>query len=131
MRVALVRGSLWSKDAYKEIFGVSMPPLGLASLAGAIMLHGHKAILVDGLAQGLGTQEAAEIIESWGAQVVAVTMNASPYYEFAADLAKKVKAKCKDTVFVAGGQHATFVYPQVLRNNFRLRSFGRGRRDFR
>jgi hypothetical protein len=49
MRVALVRGSLCSKDAYKEIFGVSMPPLGLASLAGAITPYGHKAILVDAL----------------------------------------------------------------------------------
>jgi anaerobic magnesium-protoporphyrin IX monomethyl ester cyclase len=130
MRVVLVRGSLCSKDAYKEIFGVSMPPLGLASLAGAITPYGHKAILVDGLAQGLGTQEVAEIIESWGAQVVAVTMNASPYYEFAADLAKKVKAKNKDTVFVAGGHHATFVYSQVLRNGFDYVVLGEGEETF-
>ena len=130
MRVALVRGSLRGKDAYKEIFGVSMPPLGLASLAGAIMLNGNKAILVDGLAQGLGTQEVAEIIESWGAQVVAVTMSASPYYEFAADLAKKVKARNKDTVLVAGGHHATFVYSQVLRNGFDYVVLGEGEETF-
>jgi anaerobic magnesium-protoporphyrin IX monomethyl ester cyclase len=130
MKVALVRGSLRGKNAYKEIFGVSMPPLGLASLAGAIMFNGHKAILIDGLAEGLGTQEVAEIIESWGAQLVAVTMNASPYYEFAADLTKKVKAKNKDTVFVAGGHHATFVYPQVLKNDFDYVVLGEGEETF-
>jgi anaerobic magnesium-protoporphyrin IX monomethyl ester cyclase len=128
MRVALVRGSLCGKGAYKEAFGLSVPPLGLASLAGAI--HGHKAILVDGLAQGLGTQEVADIIESWDAQVVAVTMDASPYYEFGADLAKKVKSKNKGVTFVAGGHHATFLYPQVLRNGFDYAVLGEGEETF-
>lgn len=130
MRVALVRGSSCGKGDYKEMFGVSMPPLGLASLAGAITSYGHKAILVDALAQGFDAEEVAEVVESWDTQVVAVTVNASPYYEFAADLAKKVKAGNKDIAFVAGGQHATFVYPQVLKNGFDYVVLGEGEATF-
>lgn len=130
MRVALARGSLCGKGAYDDAFGVSMPPLGLASLAGAVMSHGHEVTLVDAASQGLGIEEAAEIIEAWDAQLVAVTMNASPYYEFGARLAKKVKAEREDVVFVAGGHHATFLYPQVLRNGFDYAVLGEGEETF-
>jgi anaerobic magnesium-protoporphyrin IX monomethyl ester cyclase len=130
VRVALVRGSSNGKDAYKGVFGVSMPPLGLASLAGAIMPDGHKVVLVDALTEGFDVERTAEIIESWSAQMVAVTINASPYYKFAADLAKKAKAENKNVVFVAGGHHATFVYSQVLTSGFDYVVLGEGEQTF-
>ncbi|HMK93820.1 MAG TPA: radical SAM protein [Candidatus Limnocylindrales bacterium] len=130
MRVALIRGSSNGKSAYREIFGVSMPPLGLASLAAAVMPNGHKTVLVDALAEGFDVDQTAEIIKSWAAQIVAVTINASPYYEFAANLAKKVKAENKNIVFVAGGHHATFVYSQVLASDFDYVVLGEGEQTF-
>ena len=130
MRVALVRGSSSGRDAYKGIFGVSMPPLGLASLASAIMSNGHKAVLVDALTEGFDVGQVAETTESSGAQMVAVTINASPYFKFAADLVKEVKGENKNVVFVAGGHHATFVCSQVLASGFDYVVLGEGEQTF-
>jgi anaerobic magnesium-protoporphyrin IX monomethyl ester cyclase len=126
LRVALVRGCLCGKDAYGAFFGVSMPPLGLASLAGALRYNGHRVFLMDALSRGSSVDTVAEAIIASRAQVVGVTMNASPYYEFGVQLAKKVKAEGDDVVFVAGGHHATFLYQEVLRNGFNYSVIGEG-----
>jgi hypothetical protein len=36
LRIALVRGSFCGRDVYSTFFGIFMPPLGLASLAGTV-----------------------------------------------------------------------------------------------
>ncbi len=130
VRVALVRGSSCGKGAYKDMFGVTMPPLGLACLAGAVIRNKHSVLLVDGLAQGLSIEEIVEKVCSWGAQVVAVTITASPYYGFATDLAKRLKAKNNTIFIIAGGHHTTFVYSQVLRNGFDYAVLGEGEETF-
>jgi anaerobic magnesium-protoporphyrin IX monomethyl ester cyclase len=126
LRIALVRGSLCGRDAYGTYFGVSMPPLGLASLAGAVRSRGHKVLLIDASSRGSSVDDVAEAVLSYGAQVVGVTMNASPYYDFGVELARKVKAEDENVVFVAGGHHATFLYSEVLRNGFDYSVIGEG-----
>jgi anaerobic magnesium-protoporphyrin IX monomethyl ester cyclase len=126
LRIALVRGSLRGKDVYGTYFGVSMPPLGLASLAGAVRSRGHKVFLIDSSSRGNSVDDVAEAVVASRAQVVGVTMNASPYYDFGVQLAEKVKAAVEDVVFVAGGHHATFLYSEVLRNEFDYSVIGEG-----
>jgi anaerobic magnesium-protoporphyrin IX monomethyl ester cyclase len=126
MRVALVRGSLRRRRTYVSVFGAMMPPLGLASLAAVVMSRGHEVTLVDAESQGLGVEEVAKKIESQYVQLVAVNMCTFTHYEFGAELAKRIKAEREDVVFVAGGIHATFLYPQVLRNGFDYAVIGEG-----
>jgi anaerobic magnesium-protoporphyrin IX monomethyl ester cyclase len=100
------------------MFGVTMPPLGLASLAGALIRNKHEAVLMDALANDLDAKETAEMIALSGAQAAAVTVCASPYYEFAVDLAKHLKTKDSGITLITGGHHATFLFPQMLTNGF-------------
>lgn len=130
MRITLVRGSLCGKDAYGTYFGVSMPPLGLASLAGALRSLGNNVSLVDASSRGRCVDDVAEAVLASGAQIVGVTMNAAPYYDFGVQLARKVKHETEDVVFVAGGHHATFLYSEVLRNRFDYSVIGEGEQTF-
>ena len=56
MKIVLVNGSLRG-GAYNHVFGVSIPPLGLVSLAGAIKSQGHEAVLLDASAKRLRIKE--------------------------------------------------------------------------
>jgi hypothetical protein len=53
--------------------------------------------------------DVAEAVLASGAQIVGVTMNTAPYLDLGVQLARKVKNKTEDFVFVAGGHHATFL----------------------
>lgn len=98
--------------------------------SGAVMRDRHEVLLVDSLAQGLSIEEIAERVCSWNAQVVAVTVGASPYYGFATNLAMRVKTKDNAVSLVAGGHHATFVFSQVLKNGFDYVVLGEGEETF-
>ncbi len=130
MRVALIRGSSLGKGAFREMFGLSMPPLGLASLAAVMLRDKHDAILIDALSKDLDINRVAEIIDSWKAEVVGVTICASPYYKFATDLAKKVREKNRSTLLIAGGYHATFGYSQLLKNDYDFAVLSEGEETF-
>ena len=119
MKVALVKGSLSGEGAYNESFGITLPPLGLASLAGASRSSGkHEAFIIDASAKGLDINVTTKMLEELDADVVRVTMNASPHHKFGKNLVGTIKRRMRDTVLVAGDHHATFLYPQILREGF-------------
>jgi anaerobic magnesium-protoporphyrin IX monomethyl ester cyclase len=103
-----------------------MPPLGLASLAAALRANGHQPLLIDASSHRNTVNQVAKAITASHAQLVGVTMNASPYCHFGTQLAKKVKAQNENVIFVAGGHHATFLYHEVLRNGFDYAVIGEG-----
>jgi anaerobic magnesium-protoporphyrin IX monomethyl ester cyclase len=65
--------------------------------------------LIDASSGGHCVDDVAEAVLASGAQIVSVTMNTAPYYDLGVQLARKVKNKTEDVIFVAGGHHATFL----------------------
>jgi len=131
LKVALVKGSLSGEGAYNKSFGITLPPLGLASLAGALRSSGkHEVFIIDASAKGLDADATAKMLEDLDADVVGVTMNASPYHKFGNKLAEAIKRRMRGTVLVAGGHHATFLYPQILREGFDFAVLGEGEETF-
>jgi len=64
------------------------------------------------------------------AEIVGVTMNSSPCFSFGKRLVEEVKRRRRDVIFVAGGHHATFLYPEILRNGFDYVVLGEGEETF-
>jgi len=131
LKVALVKGSLSGEGAYNKSFGITLPPLGLASLARALGSSGkHEAFIIDASAKGLDVDATAKMLEELDVDVIGVTMNASPYYKFGKKLADAIKRRMRGTVLVAGDHHATFLYPQILREGFDFAVLGEGEETF-
>jgi len=100
-----------------ESFGITLPPLGLPSKSFKIPGK-HEAFIIDASARDLNINVTTKMLEELDADVVRVTMNASPHHKFGKNLVGTIKRRMRDTVLVAGDHHATFLYPQILREGF-------------
>jgi len=112
LKVAFVKCSLSSEGTYNKSFGITLPPLGLTSPPRASRSSGkHEAFIIDASARDLNINVTTKMLEELDADVVRVTMNASPHHKFGKNLAGTIKRRMRDTVLVAGDHHATFLYP--------------------
>lgn len=92
------------------------PPLGLLYLAACARKEGHKAMLIDALAEQLTSDEVVERVGRSTPDVVALT-GTTPQISFAFEVMKKVKAlpNGKEIITVLGGPHATAVPAETLK----------------
>ncbi|MEM1619135.1 MAG: radical SAM protein [Fervidicoccaceae archaeon] len=127
MRVALVRVNP-GPSKYTSTFGLVPPPLGLASLAGAVRDFADVRI-VDAEAERLSRSRLVERLEELDPDVIGVTVNASIYHDEAVEVARV--AKRLGAFAIAGGHHATFAYPLLLKSGFDAVVLGEGERAFR
>ena len=129
MRVLLVR-PYPGKSSYTSSYGIITPPLGLLSLAGAVRDLVAVAVL-DAEALRFRSRDTAKMIADLDPDVVGFTSISSVYYPYAVEVMKYVRRELKDTVYVVGGHHATFMYRTALRDGFDAVVVGEGEETFR
>jgi len=113
-----------ANDAYRSAFGFICPPLGLCSIAAMIRHRGHKVALLDlnQLSDKYGVNDALKVLEatvnSFNAEYVGISINATCTAPISSIVAKKVKELNDDIICIAGGHHATFRSSDTLRSGF-------------
>ena len=90
----------------KGSFRTSRVPLGLMSLAGSTIAHGHETQILDAQAHGYPSQKVvAKALES-GARVVGITSTTCSFNE-AVRIADGIKEKDNGIIILLGGHHVT------------------------
>jgi len=104
------------------------PPLGVAYIAGSLKSAGFEIQVVDAVGESLDTRHRVgndcyyyglsfdEIVEAIDPEtkIIGVTFNFSFEYPESRDLAKKIREKFPNSLFVGGGEHITAVPIQSL-----------------
>ncbi|RLG84307.1 MAG: radical SAM protein [Thermoprotei archaeon] len=116
MRVALVLASKLG-GGYESSFGVRFPPLAAAYLASLAKQAGYSVKFFDASIHRWGPRKLAKEIVDYDPDIVGFILNASSLHRPSVETAKLVK-ETSDSLIVAGGHHATFVYPLLLRDGF-------------
>ena len=116
MKILLVKPFDPYGEGYYNSFGIRMPPLGLAELAGGLRDAGHEVAILDRMIYYDPPEEFAKKAITYDA--IGFTTVASSYYPDAKETVAAIKALDKDIITFAGGHHATFMYPIVLRDGF-------------
>ncbi|USS41204.1 B12-binding domain-containing radical SAM protein [Thermococcus aggregans] len=129
MRVALVRTNP-GESGYASAYGYIAPPLGLASLAGAVRDIAEVKI-IDAEAKNLSEEETLKEIEAFNPDVVGFTTIASTYVNPSLRIVRKMRERGVESLVVFGGHHATFTYPLVLRERVDVVVVGEGESTFR
>lgn len=104
------------------------PPLGVAYIAGSLKSAGFEIQVVDAVGESLDTRHRVgndcyyyglsfdEIVEAIDPEtkIIGVTFNFSFEYPESRDLAKQIREKFPNSLFVGGGEHITAVPIQSL-----------------
>jgi len=138
--VALVRGPIASTTG--AINNEAVPAIGLAYLAGHLRKHGHTAIIVDAVAEGLNKLSTAEGIEGLQCQgmtikdtvaaipassrVIGIAAMFSGEWPVVRYLVEKIRQRFPDAFIVVGGEHATGLSEFTLRNSSAIDACIRG-----
>jgi anaerobic magnesium-protoporphyrin IX monomethyl ester cyclase len=114
-RVALVYAESL-KSGYEGAFGIVLPPLAAASLASVARESGFDVRFFDARANGSLFEDFVGEILDYDPDVTAFIVNASTLAKPSIELASELKRV--SSFVVAGGHHATFTYPLMLRRGF-------------
>ncbi|MGC8678445.1 MAG: B12-binding domain-containing radical SAM protein [Fervidicoccaceae archaeon] len=127
-KVALVSAK-GTGGEYEESFGVRFPPLAAASLAAVAMQEGFEARFFDASSRKKDAESILESIAEYGPDVAAFIVNASSSAKPSTDLASKLRKSVG--MLIAGGHHATFAFPWLLKRGFDAVFLGEGELSFR
>ncbi|MEM4462677.1 MAG: radical SAM protein [Fervidicoccaceae archaeon] len=126
-RIALVSANR-SGGAYEQSFGVNFPPLAAASLAAVAHEQGYEAKLFDASPLHIGNSHLASLILEYDPDISAFIVNSSSSAGSSAEVARMIKKSGQ--IIVAGGHHATFAYPSLLKKGFDVVFLGEGEISF-
>jgi len=104
------------------------PPLAAAYLAAAAAEQGWEVKFFDSIALNASRDQLASQILSFDPDVSAFIMNASSTADSSIKLARELKRQ--GGIIAAGGHHATFTYPSLLKRGFDVIFLGEGERTF-
>ncbi|MBI5883238.1 MAG: cobalamin B12-binding domain-containing protein [Elusimicrobia bacterium] len=105
-----------------EAIGSLLPPMGVASMAACLRQQGFPVSLIDGMAEGLGVDEAVERILAADPAVLGISMVSAVVF-LSEEIARKVKERKPSVVVVVGGAHVSAVPEETLT---RMRHFDIG-----
>jgi anaerobic magnesium-protoporphyrin IX monomethyl ester cyclase len=117
-----------SLGMYEESFGFRAPPLAVAYLAGVARGKGIDARFFDASVSKKPEETVIPEIIDYNPDLCAFVVNASSLAGQAVALAGKLKKSF--CMLVAGGHHASFSYPLLLRRGFDAVFLGEGERSF-
>lgn len=117
-----------SLGKYEESFGLRAPPLAVAYLAGVARDKGIDARFFDASVSRKPEETVIPEIVDYNPDICAFVINASSLAGQAATLAGRLKKS--SCMLVAGGHHASFSYPLLLRRGFDAVFLGEGERSF-
>ena len=97
------------------IIKYGLPPLGLASIAAVLERQGIKVDIVDmGVSERkIGNEEELSLA---GVDAVGISASMTPRFPQAIAISKALKRTDKDLPVIFGGNHATFMYKEILQN---------------
>lgn len=105
-----------SKSGYEGAFSIVIPPLAAASLAAVARESGFDVRFFDARARRGSFEEFADEIVDYDPDIAGFIVNASTLAKPSARLARRLKRV--SSLLIAGGHHATFTYPLMLREGF-------------
>lgn len=91
----------------------TLPPLGLATLASLLQREGHKVIILDSCAWGLGYVGIVNALKEFSPHLVGLSFT-SPQRHLAYGLAAILKENFPSATIVGGGSHATTFPEETL-----------------
>ncbi|MEM0296806.1 MAG: radical SAM protein [Zestosphaera sp.] len=127
MRVALVLAGEGS--VYGSSFGFTVPPLAAAYLAAVTVERGADVRFFDSVARQQDLRTLALEVTSYDPDMVGFLMNTSASHKASVGLGRVLKRVC-GSLIIAGGHHATFTYPILLREGFDVVVLGEGEETF-
>jgi anaerobic magnesium-protoporphyrin IX monomethyl ester cyclase len=114
MKVLLINPSYWAGDKIPLGFvNVATVPLGLGYLAGMLEARDVPVTILDMNKGGRTEKRLKDKISSYNPDIVGITSFTSNFRN-AVRIAKTVKSMKPETLVVAGGVHATFMYRDIL-----------------
>jgi len=114
-RVALIYAE-GVRSGYEGSFGFRIPPLAAAYLAAVARDCGYDVAFFDTSTRRVSTEDFAQEVSDYSPDVSAFIMNASTLAKPSIELARRLRGV--SGYVVAGGHHATFTYPALLRRGF-------------
>lgn len=110
-----------------EEAGSLLPPMGVASIAAFMRSEGLPVAVVDGLAEQLTIEAAAERVLALDPAVLGISMTSSVVF-IAGEIARRVKERRPGVVVVAGGPHMSAVAEETMRRmpHFDIGAVGEG-----
>ena len=115
MKVLLINPP-YNSSKYKFI-GLVAPPLGIAYIAAVLETGGVDVKIIDAPALEMDFDAIKREIEIYSPDMVAVTA-VTPTISSALKIAEISKKSCPGALTVLGGYHPTFIYPELLKNDF-------------
>uniref|UniRef100_A0A7C1HX71 Radical SAM protein n=1 Tax=Fervidicoccus fontis TaxID=683846 RepID=A0A7C1HX71_9CREN len=100
-----------------RILGVNAPPLGLAYIAAVLERAGYCVRIVDSPTLKLVQERFIDIVREFKPDIVGFSL-ITPLAPKGYEIARKLKELFPETILVAGGQHPTFMYNEVLSHGF-------------
>ena len=115
MKITLVNPPISLEDVYGRFRKLAsfQPPVGLASLAGYLLPHGHEVQIIDCNALGMSVKQAVREIQSNPPDLLGL-YTISYNYPCIERLVKGIRDVNKSLKIVAGGPHVTFLPEQTL-----------------
>jgi radical SAM superfamily enzyme YgiQ (UPF0313 family) len=101
---------------YKDVLGLTAPPLGLAYIAAVLEQNGVKVTVVDAPALNMDLYAYERMLKNTNVDLLGV-QTTTPTIKQALAVARITKALKPDCAVTLGGYHATFTADQLLREN--------------
>jgi anaerobic magnesium-protoporphyrin IX monomethyl ester cyclase len=95
---------------------IRLPPLGLASVGGALRAAGHDVRIIDAAVEPRWESRLGEALSGWRPRAVGISASTA-VLEHALDLAARTKRADPGTTAIIGGVHATLFPGEVLREH--------------
>jgi anaerobic magnesium-protoporphyrin IX monomethyl ester cyclase len=96
------------------MLGITVPPLGLASLAAVLEENGHSVRIIDASALGASLSWVQHEIRKEQPNIVGVT-STTPTIQEALAIVEAAKDGCPSAITIVGGPHVTFLPVETLR----------------
>jgi radical SAM superfamily enzyme YgiQ (UPF0313 family) len=107
----------YPKKYYKDKVAPAAPPLGLAYIAAVLNKHGHNVDILDMYLLDKNTKDLRKHIERKRPDLVGVSCNLSFTNSSSLRIARCLKDYDETIKVVLGGNHATFLYREILSQN--------------
>lgn len=103
----------------------TIPPVGLACLAGVLEKNGIEVKIIDAAVEKLSAEDVIKKVFDWEPEIIGITAS-TPAYPAALETMKGIKKMLPETKVILGGSHGTFKPEDALKDGFDIVIRGEG-----
>lgn len=104
---------VYENEVYRKLSIV--PPLGILNIATVLFNEGYNVKIIDMLLEDIRPQYIDTYIYEYQPDIVGISMNFTSTANVCISIAENIK-KCGDYPIFIGGNHATFMYEELIKN---------------